>query len=159
VAIEIARLGGLPLVIAGIVQDADYFARAVEPHIDGQRVTFLGPVNADRKSALLGSARALIHYVSFDEPFGFSVVEAMACGTPVIATRRGSMPELIREGVNGCLVETITQAVEAMEAVGNLPPESVRASVLTRFSDDRMVDDYVKLYRELLQARSSETIH
>jgi glycosyltransferase involved in cell wall biosynthesis len=158
-AIEIARLAGLPLVIAGIIQDEGYFARAVEPHIDGHRVTFLGPVGADRKSELLGSARALIHYVSFDEPFGFSVVEAMACGTPVIATRRGSMPELIREGVNGCLVETITQAVEAMEAMGNLPPESVRASVLTRFSDDRMVDDYVKLYRELLQARSSETIH
>lgn len=158
-AIEIARLAGLPLVIAGIIQDSEYFANSVEPHIDGQRVTFLGPVSADRKSALLGSARALIHYVSFDEPFGFSVVEAMACGTPVIATRRGSMPELIREGVNGCLVETVAHAVEAIASLSSLSPEGVRASVLERFSDDRMVDDYVTLYRRLLQARSSETIH
>lgn len=158
-AIEIARLAGLPLVIAGIIQDAAYFASEVEPHIDGQRVRFLGPVSGEKKGALLGSARALLHYVSFDEPFGFSVVEAMACGTPVIATRRGSMPELIRDGINGCLVDTVAQAVEATESVGNLSPARVRASVQERFSDDRMVDDYVNLYREILQAGSLETIH
>jgi len=149
-AIEIARLAGLPLVIAGIVQDADYFVRTVEPHIDGRRVTFVGAVGADKKSELLGSACALVHYVSFDEPFGFSVVEAMACGTPVVATRRGSMPELIRDGVNGRLVDTVVQAAEAIEVLRGLSPARVRACVSQHFCDDRMVDDYVALYRRIL---------
>jgi glycosyltransferase involved in cell wall biosynthesis len=157
-AIQIARQANLPLVIAGIIQDAEYFANAVQPHIDGNRVTFVGAVGAEQKSELLGSARALIHYVSFDEPFGFSVVEAMACGTPVIATPRGSMPELIRDGVNGRLVNTIAEAAEATQSVAKLPPEGVRASVLKRFCDDRMVDDYLGLYQRLLAGQAG-TIH
>ncbi len=155
-AISIARLSGLPLVIAGIIQDRAYFAKAVEPHIDGKQVTFLGPIGPERKSQLLGSARALIHYVSFDEPFGFSVVEAMACGTPVIATRRGSMPELIRDGLNGRLVETLAQAADAVAKMRDLPPAAVRASVSDRFRDDRMVDDYLALYRRILAGRAAQ---
>jgi glycosyltransferase involved in cell wall biosynthesis len=161
-AIEIARLSGLPLIIAGIIQDRDYFKNSVEPHIDGRQVTFLGPVGAERKSDLLGSARALIHYVSFDEPFGFSVVEAMACGTPVIATRRGSMPELVKDGVNGRLVDTVAEAAEAAAKLGSLSPATpatVRASVVDRFSDDRMVDDYLNLYRQILSTRSRSALH
>jgi glycosyltransferase involved in cell wall biosynthesis len=152
-AISIARLAGLPLVIAGIIQDQAYFANEVEPHIDGKQVTFLGPIGPDRKSDLLGSARALIHYVSFDEPFGFSVVEAMACGTPVIATRRGSMPELIEDGVNGRLVDSVLAAAEAVGEMQNLSPTAVRGSVARRFSDDRMVDEYLALYRRILAER------
>ena len=75
----------LPLIIAGIIQDHEYFERCVEPRLGGQRVTYVGPVGPDRRGELLAGARALLHLVSFDEPFGFSVVEAMACGTPVIA--------------------------------------------------------------------------
>lgn len=157
-AIEIARRAGLPLIIAGIVQDVAYFSALVAPHIDGERVVFLGAVGAEGKSELLGHARALIHYVSFDEPFGFSVVEAMACGTPVIATRRGSMPELIREGENGCLVANLEEAVAAVEAVRGLAPQQVRASVVGRFGKDRMVSDYIALYEQTVAQRVASEI-
>lgn len=158
-AIEIARLSGLPLVIAGIIQDAAYFHEAVAPHIDGKQVTFLGPVGAGQKSELLGSARALIHYVSFDEPFGFSVVEAMACGTPVVATRRGSMPELIRDGVNGRLVDTLNEAVAAVGAIHSLSADGVRGSVTDRFCKKRMVDDYIRLYQSVLVRSTAKALH
>ena len=95
-AIDVAARVGLPLVIAGIVQDREYFERAVEPRIDGDRVRYIGSVGPDERGAVLGGARALLHLISFEEPFGFSVIESMACGTPVIATRRGSMPELVQ---------------------------------------------------------------
>ena len=90
-AIDVAERAGLPLTIAGIIQDRGYFEQFVEPRLDGERVTYVGPVGPDRRGGLLGGARALLHLVNFDEPFGFSVVEAMACGTPVVARRRGSM--------------------------------------------------------------------
>lgn len=149
-AIAIARLAGLPLVIAGIVQDEDYFKSEIEPYLDGERVSFVGPISSGEKSKLLGSARALLHYVSFDEPFGYSVVEAMACGTPVIATRRGSMPELIQEGINGRLVGSVAQAAEAVVEVRGYAPEVVRRTVSERFSVERMVDEYLALYRRIL---------
>lgn len=149
-AIAIAQHLGLPLVIAGIVQDRDYFERAVEPHVDGDRVRFLGAVGPDQKSELLGGARALMHIVNFDEPFGFSVVEAMACGTPVIAQRRGSMPEIVLDGVNGQLVDSVDEAVQAVTAVAGLQPKKVRGSVERRFHTDRMVDEYIAVYRRIL---------
>lgn len=149
-AIAVAQRAGLPLVIAGIVQDREYFERAVQPHIDGDRVRFVGAIGPDEKSELLGGARALLHLVSFDEPFGFSVVEAMACGTPVIAHRRGSMPELVADGVNGWLVESADQARQAVARVLELDPGVVRASVVHRFDKGRMVDDYIALYRRIL---------
>ena len=117
-AIQVAQRTGLPLVMAGIIQDQAYFEREVEPHLDDAMVTYLGPVGPERRGAVLGGARALLHLISFDEPFGFSVVEAMACGTPVIAYRRGSMPEIIVEGEGGFIVEDLDQA---LAAVGQAP--------------------------------------
>lgn len=155
-AILVAQRAGVPLVIAGIVQDRGYFERAVEPHIDGDEVRFVGAVGPEGKSELLGGARALLHLVSFDEPFGFSVVEAMACGTPVIASRRGSMPEIIAEGVNGCLVDSTAEAVESVAGIGDLDAECVRASVERRFDKDRMVDEYIAVYRRILSSSASE---
>lgn len=99
-AIEVAQRVGLRLVVAGIVQDQRYFDEQVAPRIDGDRVRFVGAVGAEERSELLGGAHALLHLIRFDEPFGFSVVEAMACGTPVIAFPRGSMPELVEDGVS-----------------------------------------------------------
>jgi glycosyltransferase involved in cell wall biosynthesis len=157
-AIDVARRARLPLVIAGIIQDQDYFERDVEPHIDGKSVSFVGPVGPAEKSALLGGARALIHYVDFDEPFGFSVVEAMACGTPVIATRRGSMPELIQDGVNGRLVDSIADAVAAVEEAKGISPLEVRGSVAQRFNSGRMVDEYVGLYERILARKRHEGV-
>jgi glycosyltransferase involved in cell wall biosynthesis len=149
-AIDVAERVEMPLLIAGIVQDRDYFERFVEPRLDGVRVTYLGPVGRDRRAAVLGGARALLHLIEFEEPFGFSVVEAMACGTPVIARRRGSMAEIIRDGENGYLVDTVDEAVAAVPASVALDRRVVRASVERRFDVGRMVDEYVALYRQVV---------
>ncbi len=149
-AIEVARRAELPLVIAGIVQDQAYFEQCVRPHLDGERVKFIGAVGPERRNDILGGARALLHLVNFDEPFGFSVVEAMACGTPVIANRRGSMPEIVRGGESGYLVTSIDAAVQAVHQTDELVPATVRASVETRFDSGRMVDEYIGVYRRIL---------
>lgn len=151
IAIEVARRAGRPLVIAGIVQDESYFEREVKPHIDGDRVRFVGAIGPDRRSEMLGGARALLHLIDFDEPFGFSVVEAMACGTPVVAFRRGSMAEIVTEGVGGFLVDDVEAAVRAVERAGTLDPDAVRASVADRFDVGRMVDEYIQVYRRVVE--------
>ena len=146
-----AARAGLPLTIAGIVQDEAYFEQLVAPRLDGDRVSYIGPVGADGRSDLLGGARALLHLVSFDEPFGFSVVEAMACGTPVIAHPRGSMPEIVRDGENGFLVDSVDDAVLAVAASAGLDRQAVRASVAHRFDSERMVDDYLSVYHRVVE--------
>jgi glycosyltransferase involved in cell wall biosynthesis len=140
------------LVIAGIIQDREYFETSVEPHIDDERVTYLGPVGPDRRQSVLGNAAALLHLIDFEEPFGFSVVEAMACGTPVIAHNRGSMSEIIEPGVNGFLVSNRNDTVHAVEEARRLDRSAVRLSIEGRFDAARMVDDYLSLYRRLLDA-------
>lgn len=149
-AIEVARRVDLPLVIAGIIQDREYFERFVEPRLDGVRVSYVGPVGPADRQRLLGGARALLHLIDFNEPFGFSVVEAMACGTPVIANARGSMPEIIRAGVNGFLVGTIDEAVAAVADVSHFERSQIRESVVARFGVGRMVDDYLKVYQQVI---------
>ena len=149
-AIEVADRAGMPLTIAGIVQDAAYFADRIEPHIDGERVTYVGSVGPADRAALLGSATAMLHLINFEEPFGFSVVESMACGTPVVANHRGSMPEIVRHGENGLLVDTVEEAVAAIDAVKALDRAAVRASVEHRFDVSRMVEDYLSLYRRIV---------
>lgn len=149
-AIDVARRAGRRLVIAGIVQDQQYFDEEVGPHIDGDAVRFLGSVGAEDRCETIGSAHALLHLIDFDEPFGFSVVEAMACGTPVIAYDRGSMSELIEHGLSGYLAEDDREAVGAVELAGSLNRAAIRASAVERFSAAAMVDNYVALYRRLL---------
>jgi glycosyltransferase involved in cell wall biosynthesis len=149
-ALDVAERAGMPLTIAGIVQDSGYFEQLVEPRIDGERVRYLGAIGPDRRGDLLGGARALLHLVNFDEPFGFSVVEAMACGTPVIASSRGSMPEIVRDGESGFLVGNLDEAVAAVGRVEGLDRSAVRASVERRFDMNRMVDDYLALYRRIV---------
>ena len=149
-AIEIARRAGRRLVIAGIVQDRAYFAEKVEPHVDGAAVSYVGAVGPDERDRLLGGAAALLHPILFEEPFGLSVVEAMACGTPVIAFRRGSMPEVIRDGVTGFLVDTVDEAVAAVARVSGLERRACRRWVGQRFSQRRMVHDYLEVYERVL---------
>ena len=151
-AIEVARRAGRPLVIAGIIQDERYFEEQVASHIDGDRVRFLGPVPGDQRAAVLGGAHALLHLIDFDEPFGFSVVEAMACGTPVVAYDRGSMSELIRDGCTGFLVHDVAGAVEAAARAGELDRPAIRDATVLRFARSTMVDAYVSLYRDVLAA-------
>jgi glycosyltransferase involved in cell wall biosynthesis len=150
-AIDVAERAGMPLTIAGIIQDRRYFEQLVEPRLDGERVRYVGPVGPERRGALLRGARALLHLVNFDEPFGFSVVEAMACGTPVVAGRRGSMPEIVDHAANGFLVDSQEEAVAAVHASATLDREAVRASVEERFDVERMVDDYLALYRRVVE--------
>ena len=158
-AIDVAARAGLPLVIAGIVQDRAYFERLVEPRVDGSAVRFVGAVGHEQRNELLGGARALLHLIDFDEPFGFSVVEAMACGTPVITYRRGSMPEIVRDGENGFLVASVDDAVEAVARSAAIGRRAARASVERRFDVGRMVDEYLAVYhrvRALHAARGSD---
>lgn len=154
-AIRTASQAGLPLVMAGIVQDETYFKHQVAPLIDGQRVRFVGPIAAKERASFLGGAAALLHLVNFDEPFGFSVAEAMACGTPVIAASRGSMAELIDHGTTGLLVGDVEGAVEAVRSLSLIDRASVRAAAVRKFSSDRMVDEYVAVYEQVL-ARAGE---
>ncbi|QIG40196.1 glycosyltransferase family 4 protein [Microbacterium sp. 4R-513] len=150
-AIAIARAAGRRLVICGIVQDAAYFAREVQPHIDGASVVYLGSVGPAERTRVLGGAAVLLHPIAFDEPFGLSVVEAMVCGTPVVAYRRGSMPEVIDDGVTGFVVSGRPEAVAAVPRAAGLDRRSVRARARERFDVERMVDDYLRVYRGVLE--------
>ncbi len=156
-AIDVAEAAGLPLIIAGIVQDQAYFERLVQPRLDGERVKYVGPVGPEARGGLLGGARALLHLIDFEEPFGFSVVEAMACGTPVIANARGSMPEIVREGEGGYLVHSFDEAVAAAHASAGIDRRGVRASVERRFDAERMVDEYLEVYRRVVARHRSAT--
>lgn len=148
-AIRVARAAGLPLTIAGIVQDQGYFDREVEPHL-GDDVRFVGSVGPEARDKLLGGALGLLHLIHFDEPFGLSVVEAMACGTPVVAYPRGSMMELIAHGTSGFLVEGEATAIEAVGRLPALDRSAVRAHAAGWFSVDRMVDAYLSVYQTVL---------
>jgi glycosyltransferase involved in cell wall biosynthesis len=149
-AVEVARRSGRRLLIAGIVHDREYHEHRVAPYVDGERITYLGSVGPEERDQLLGGAYALIHLVNFAEPFGLSMVEAMACGTPVIATRRGSVPEIVRDGVNGFIVDGVEGALERLPAVAGLDRAEISKDAARRFSRDRMVDDYLAAYRQVL---------
>ena len=147
-AIRVARAARRPLVLAGIVQDRAYFEREVEPHL-GDGVRYVGPVGPPERDRLLGGALGLLHLIHFDEPFGLSVVEAMACGTPVITYPRGAMPELIADGVSGILASDEADAIGAVARLGALNRAAVRAHA-ERFTVARMVDAYLRAYRAIL---------
>ena len=149
-AIDLADATGRWLVLAGIVQDQGYFEQKIAPRLDGERVRYVGPVNRDDRPALLGGADALLHLINFDEPFGLSVVESMACGTPVLARPRGSMPEIVEPGVNGLLSASAADDAAALRELDALDRRKVRDSVAARFGVERMVDEYLTLYRRVV---------
>ena len=155
-AINVAQRVGIKLVIAGIIQDQDYFAAEVEPHIDGKTVEYLGSVGPDQRADVLGHALALLHLISFEEPFGLSMVESMACGTPVIAFPRGSIREVIRHGETGYIVEDIEHAVDAVAALQSIDRSACREDVERRFSHTRMARDYVDAYEKILHAGAGD---
>jgi glycosyltransferase involved in cell wall biosynthesis len=153
-AIEVARRCGRRLDIAGIIQDEEYFRDEVAPHVDGEQVRYLGAVEKSERAEVLGGAHALLHLIDFDEPFGYSVIEAMACGTPVIANARGSMGELITHGLNGFLVDDIDSAVAAVTAAGEVDRRRIAEIAAERFTVDAMVDKYVAVYRRVIGERT-----
>jgi len=155
-AIEVARRSGRRLIIAGIIHDRAYFDREVAPHLDGERIRYVGSVGPAERDRLLGGAYALLHLVNFKEPFGLSPVEAMACGTPVIARPLGAIPEIIRHGETGFLVGGVDEAVTALSQVPHLDRARIRQHVATHFNRDRMVEDYLRVYQEVLRGQGTE---
>jgi glycosyltransferase involved in cell wall biosynthesis len=148
-AIQIAKKTKRKLLIAGIVQDESYFKEKIEPELNDQ-IEYIGSAGPDKRNNLLGNALALLHPISFDEPFGLSVAEAMLCGTPVIAFNRGSMPELIKDGETGFLVSTVDAAADAVENLKIIKRQECRNWANANFSCDKMASDYLKLYKKIL---------
>lgn len=153
IAIEIARSTGYRLKIAGLLQDEEYFNEQVRPHIDNDRVQYLGNAEPALRNQLLGNAKALLHPIFFEEPFGLSVIEAMMCGTPVIAFARGSMPELIIDGTTGYLVNDTAGAVAAVKKMKNISPFACRDHAEKNFSLERMTEEYSSVYEGMLATR------
>ena len=154
-AIEVARKAGQDLVLAGIIQDQKYFHDEIAPHIDNRRVRYLGQVESIERDILLGGALALLHLISFSEPFGLSVVEALATGTPVIAHPLGSLPEIIRHTKTGFLVEDIQGAVDAVGLIQSIKRQDCRDDAENRFSALRMVEDYSALFERVVSETPS----
>jgi glycosyltransferase involved in cell wall biosynthesis len=149
-AIAAARRAELPLIMAGIIQDDEYYRREVAPHLDDDGVKFIGSVGPEQRDELMGGAIALLHLINFDEPFGLSMVESMACGRPVIATRRGSVPEIVEHGKTGFIVNGVDEAVASISKAGELDPVYIRKYAERHFSRERMVDEYIKVYEKIL---------
>jgi glycosyltransferase involved in cell wall biosynthesis len=159
-AIEIAARSGMPLKIAAKVDRADqaYWDAKIRPMVEGNSdVEFIGEIGEGEKAIFLGGATALLFPVDWPEPFGLVMIEAMACGTPVIAYRRGSVPEIVEENVSGFVVDTIEEAITAVRRIGDLDRVRVRAEFERRFTAERMAYDYVRIYQQLLAAHGRET--
>ena len=151
-AIAIARQLGIPIKIAAKIDRVDeaYFKAKIAPLIDGVNVHFIGEINEHNKNAFLGEAVGLLFPIDWPEPFGLVMIEAMACGTPVLAFRRGSVPEIVDEGVSGMIVETMEEAIAAIPRLVAMDRRAVRRQFELRFSSPRMANEYVHLYRRML---------
>jgi glycosyltransferase involved in cell wall biosynthesis len=158
-AIEIAKQSGLPLRIAAKVDPADeeYFASTIKPLLSGSDVDFIGEVDDEKKADLLGGAQALLFPIDWPEPFGMVVIEALACGTPVVAWRDGSIPELIQHGTSGFIVDNLEDAVSATSATAELDRADCRREFEARFTADRMARDYVSVYERLVERAALAT--
>ncbi len=157
-AIQIAGRCGVKLKVAAKVDkaDAEYFKHHVEPLLADANVEFIGEINDAQKPAFLSGAKALLFPIDWPEPFGLVMIEAMACGCPVIAMRRGSVPEVMDDGVTGFVVDNVDQAVAACGRLGEIDRGRVRAQFEKRFTSRRMAEDYVRLYERLIAARKPQ---
>lgn len=148
-SIEIAVKSKRKLLIAGIIQDGSYFENKVKPFLNDQ-IVYIGEAGPEKRNELMKNALALLHPINFDEPFGLSVAEAMLCGTPVIAFNRGAMPELIVHGKTGFLLENVDEATEAVADIATLKRDECRKWSSEQFSQEKMVNEYLKLYHQVL---------
>jgi glycosyltransferase involved in cell wall biosynthesis len=148
-AIEIAKKSKRKLIIAGIIQDRNYFNEKVEPQLNEQ-IEYIGNAEPEKRRILLGKASALLHPISFNEPFGMSVAEAMLCGTPVIAFNRGAMPELIKDRKTGFLVKNVDEAIQAVGEINRISRQDCHDWAGSQFSSEKMVGDYLALYKKIL---------
>jgi glycosyltransferase involved in cell wall biosynthesis len=159
-AIRIATRAGIPLKIAAKVDrvDQEYFKTTIEPLLGQADVEFIGEIREDQKQAFLGNAAALVFPIAWREPFGLVMIEAMACGTPVVAFDNGSVPEVLEDGVTGFIVHSEDQAVEALLQIGMLNRDRIRVEFERRFTAQRMAHNYLKLYAGLARARRLPTL-
>jgi glycosyltransferase involved in cell wall biosynthesis len=159
IAIRLARRSNLPLRIAAKIPrtQTHYFKEQIEPLLDGDRVEFVGEVNESQKQDFLGNAMAVLVPIDWPEPFGLVMIEAMACGTPVIACRRGSVPEIIEDGVTGFIVDNEAEAIDAIERIPTLDRRAVRAAFERRFTARRMGQSYRRCFQRLMAARDGKT--
>jgi glycosyltransferase involved in cell wall biosynthesis len=148
-AIEIARRAGIPLLMAAKVDKVDeaYYDSTIKPLLDPAFVQYVGEVNENEKQAMLGEAIALLFPIDWPEPFGLVLIESMACGTPVVAYRRGSVPEIIEDGVSGCIVESLDAAVAAIPRAASMDRAACRAAFDQRFTSVQMAQAYLDIYR------------
>ena len=156
VAIDVARRAGAKLVIAGNIPDGHraWFDEHVAPHLDGDQVRYVGSVNDRQKNELLGAARAFLMPILWEEPFGIVMAEAMACGTPVIGFRRGSVPEVVEDGVTGFVVDTVEEMAAAVARVDAINRRDVRSRTERLFSDDAVVEEYLEIYTRMQRERT-----
>ncbi len=157
-AIQIAKKCKRKLIIAGIIQDGAYFEEKVKPFINDD-ICYVGSADPKKRDRLLGNAFALLHPINFAEPFGLSVVESLACGTPVVAFDKGSMSEIILDGENGFLVSTIEEAVSAVKNITHINRLFCRKDAEQRFTSQRMVNDYIKVYQMILKEVKKNVVH
>ena len=152
IAIQVAREAGLPLRIAAKIprHHSHYFQEQIEPFLDGHGVEFIGEVNEREKQSFLGNAMGLLFPIDWPEPFGLVMIEAMACGTPVIAWRRGSVPEIIEDGVTGFIVETEAEAIDAVKRLSDLDRRRIRLAFERRFTARHMAESYRRCFEQLL---------
>jgi glycosyltransferase involved in cell wall biosynthesis len=157
-AIQIAKRAGVPLKIAAKVDKADqeYFETTIKPLLDQSGVEFIGEIGEAAKDEFLGNALALLFPIDWPEPFGLVMIEALACGTPVIARSRGSVPEIIEHGATGFIINDIEEGVEAVKNIHRLSRKNCRQTFQQRFTATRMAEDYIALYQRLVHARSME---
>jgi len=148
-AIDVAKRTGIPLKIAGEVQpvNREYFERKIRPEIDGSFVEYIGSANLDAKNELLGNSMAMVFPIQWNEPFGLVMVEAMACGTPVLAMPGGSVQEVVRDGISGYTCRSVREMAKRARDL-NFDPAAIRQYVADNFSMERMVNAYLELYKE-----------
>ena len=155
IAIEVAKKTGNRLVIAGNIPNEklhkEYFDLQINPHIDGKNITYIGPVNNKEKNILLGQAKAFLMPVTWDEPFGIVMTEALACGTPVIGFKRGAVPEVVTDGFNGFVCDTTEQMIAAVNNVDSIKRENCRKILEEKFSSKAIAYQYEQLYKRALK--------
>jgi len=151
-AIAVAKKTRIPLIITAKVDNADeeFYKSEVRPLVDGALIRYVGEVDFSAKVDYLKKARCLLFPISWEEPFGLVMIEALACGTPIIAFRRGSVPEIIQHGVNGYIVDTVDEMANAVHDASNISSRACRESVEARFTTDRMVGEYESLFRNMV---------
>ncbi|NLN94722.1 MAG: glycosyltransferase family 4 protein [Bacteroidales bacterium] len=154
-SIEIAKKSGRRLIISGLIQDQVYFEEKIKPHINNKEIVYVGNSGPKERDKLIGNAYALLHPIHFDEPFGLSVAESMMCGTPVVAFNRGSMPELIKPGKTGFLVNTIDEAARSMNKINTINRQHCREWALNEFSLEKMVNGYIAVYEQIKRIKNN----